>query len=360
MQTPIKISIIIPIYNELCYLKQCITSVLEQSLKSLELIIVSDGATKKSITFINKLLQSYPNSNIIFIILDKNIGPGGARNRGLLAAHGQYIVFLDADDYLLPNVLKDMYQNALDKNLDVLEVTYIVIPRFIVAPLKYMAKKQFFSGEQYIKAQQYCIETSCWSKIWKRKYLLDNSFFFPENLRQFEDVISIPGWLYNAKRVANTRKFFYVHREHSSSLSQENFSVKRYILVVQAIKMLEQELISNITYRKLIEFQIAFLLISELLLRGVFNNKISPKLRKRCDMATIRYKHIIRNHIWDKCLYLQKVKKKPLIWLGTWIGFSFLAQYLFFIKLLLKKYYNFCLRIQNKECSLLWKKFFSR
>ena len=107
-----KVSVIIPVYNAEQYLSQALDSVINQTLKDIEVICVDDGSTDKSLT----VLQEYAQKDDRFVILtQKNKFAGAARNKGLDIANGEYVYFMDSDDYLSDeNVLKSLYEIAKD------------------------------------------------------------------------------------------------------------------------------------------------------------------------------------------------------------------------------------------------------
>ena len=93
----IKISVIVPIYNTEKYLNRCIDSILSQTLNDIELILINDCSTDKSLDIINSY-KKYDNVSIID--LEEKLGPGGARNIGISHAQGEFICFIDSDDYI--------------------------------------------------------------------------------------------------------------------------------------------------------------------------------------------------------------------------------------------------------------------
>lgn len=110
-----KISIIIPVYNKEKYLDKCLQSILSQSFRDYEVICVDDGSTDFSLT----ILKEYANDNNNFKVFSKNNeGPGSARNYGLKKASGEYILFLDADDYITDDTLEGLYNTAYSNDSD--------------------------------------------------------------------------------------------------------------------------------------------------------------------------------------------------------------------------------------------------
>ena len=116
MENPI-ISVVIPVYNQEKYVRKCIRSVLEQSFQDFEVIIVNDGSTDKSLAICRK----YADRDSRISIFDKqNEGRAPARKDGFLRSKGEYICFLDSDDYLLPNALETLYSVARNKDVDMI------------------------------------------------------------------------------------------------------------------------------------------------------------------------------------------------------------------------------------------------
>ena len=98
-----KLSIIVPVYNTEKYLQKCTSSLLDTRFQDYEILFVDDGSTDSSPLMIDELERLHPGT--IRAIHQKNTGPGGARNTGIQAARGQFILFLDSDDYLVPKAL---------------------------------------------------------------------------------------------------------------------------------------------------------------------------------------------------------------------------------------------------------------
>src|SRR5699024_11187274 len=116
------ISVIIPIYNKDKYLDECISSVVNQTYKKLEIILVNDGSTDESERIINKW---YKSDDRIIYFNQKNTGVSSARNQGISKANGDYVFFLDADDKLKENALNLFYQESLNNKSDIIMGNFI-------------------------------------------------------------------------------------------------------------------------------------------------------------------------------------------------------------------------------------------
>ena len=117
-----KLSVIVPVYNVEKYLSRCLTSLINQTLDNIEIIIVNDGSTDKSDEIIREYKKA--NNNIIYVTKE-NGGLSSARNFGLIYATGEYIAFLDSDDYVDRNIYKKMYEKAKETNSDYVECDFI-------------------------------------------------------------------------------------------------------------------------------------------------------------------------------------------------------------------------------------------
>lgn len=114
----IKVSVIIPVYNTEKYLVKCLVSVLNQSLREIEIICINDCSTDNSDEIINKFQKQ--DSRIIYKKNNNNKGLSISRNIGIECARGKYIFFLDSDDYIKENTLEELYYKAYEYNLDIL------------------------------------------------------------------------------------------------------------------------------------------------------------------------------------------------------------------------------------------------
>ena len=116
MTSPL-VSVIIPVYNVEAYLEECLESVVNQTFENIEVIAVNDGSTDKSLEILNRYAEQYESINVID---QKNTGVSVARNRGIDEAKGKYVYFLDSDDYIMPNTIKDTIEKMEKYQLDII------------------------------------------------------------------------------------------------------------------------------------------------------------------------------------------------------------------------------------------------
>lgn len=201
-----KISVIIPVYNAEKYLENCINSIFNQNYKNYEIILVNDGSTDNSLSICEKLKKE---SNKVKIINQKNSGVATTRNKGLLEATGDYIIFMDNDDI----ISEDFFNKFLEEN----DNDYDIIIGGYVRET-YEGKKIFERKLMNDDVAPY-IQLACWGKLYKASYIKKFSFLespiaddFYFNVLAYNSgakikVISYIGyhWLYNGESLSNTK-----------------------------------------------------------------------------------------------------------------------------------------------------------
>lgn len=216
-----KLSIIVPIYNVAAYLRKCVESLLNQDYSDYEIILVDDGSTDESGKIADSLACEQP--NIIRTIHQVNQGLSGARNTGTDAALGEYIVFVDSDDYWELNVLGDLILQIEQSDLDVLRFKYQHVNANYEVFSPYKSDPYIFdnysaeptTGINFLNNR---MGTGCyaWAFVLKRE-LLDNCKFTPGIY--FEDTDWTPRMLLKAKRVASTDRVVYNYLMREGSIT---------------------------------------------------------------------------------------------------------------------------------------------
>ena len=219
-ETEIKVSVIVPIYNAEAFLRPAMDSILDQSLREIEVICVDDGSTDGSL----KIIKEYQKRDSrIRIATQNNAGPGMARNNGMRRARGEYIAFLDADDFFNLDFLSRMYETAKRDDLDIAVGNYDLYhndtakfrknvtgeEQGLLAPGRVTSKKDF--PDQIFQLTDGYV----WSKLFRRSFLLEKKLSFPEELRMFEDVYFVVTALSLAERIAKCEGILIHHRVYS-------------------------------------------------------------------------------------------------------------------------------------------------
>ena len=200
ISTP-KVSVIIPVYNAEKYLEQCLESVLNQTLQEIEVICVDDGSIDRSLD----ILEKYQNRDErVHIICQENRHAGVARNVGLAAAKGEYVHFLDADDWVETCAYKDWYAIAKDQDAD---ACVCFFKRYDnqngkTEKVKNALNKEYISVSSFKENPKYFIYNAVvpWNKIYLRSFLIDNDI-------RFDDLIC-----------ANDRAFYFRMLSHATRI----------------------------------------------------------------------------------------------------------------------------------------------
>lgn len=208
-----KVSIIVAMYNSEKFLDKCVTSILNQTMDDYEIILVNDCSPDNSLAIAKMYEKDYPNK-IRVINHEKNLRAGAARNNGLLAAKGEYIWFVDADDWLAPTALEEAYCVAEERKSDVVSVDYYEVfsEEENIGHLQVAVADSFTGDMDLKKRNDYIVKCrGGFSKLIKREFLMNNSLFYPEGIR-YEDNGIVPLVGAMAKRVDTVHKGLYFYR----------------------------------------------------------------------------------------------------------------------------------------------------
>jgi glycosyltransferase involved in cell wall biosynthesis len=186
----VKVSVVIPVFNAEKYLAECIESLLNQSLKECEFIFVNDGSADQSKTIIEKYKEE---DSRIVLINQENQGASAARNNGLKIASGEYVGFVDADDYIERDMYERLLLSAKQGNCDIVISNFEseidgskVITKFPF-PIDNVLHKDFIEQKVYPYFIMKDNLNTVWNKIYKNKIIIQNLIKFPENIALGED-----------------------------------------------------------------------------------------------------------------------------------------------------------------------------
>lgn len=255
-----KVSIIIPVYNVEQYLEKCLDSLISQTLKDIEIICINDGSTDNSLEILNDYAKK---DNRIKIISKENEGQGIARNLGIELAQGEFIGFVDPDDWVEPKMYEIMYNQAKKLSSQIVICDYkkyfedndkycdVNIFRNAVSLTKSKAVK--FRPEENIDKNLFdntllVTPASVWNNIYESDLLKKNNIRF-SNLRCYEDVLIVLQSRLLAKNISYINKALYYYRIRKSSTLRSYD--KRYLDLLNLIKLLKEYLTKNGLMHKL-------------------------------------------------------------------------------------------------------------
>lgn len=228
------VSIIVPVYNVERYVSECLDSVINQSLYDIEIICINDGSTDDSI----KIIQNYADLDARIHILDygRNEGVSFARNRGIEAARGKYICFLDPDDALRCDALEKLYIIAENDALDLVffdmeccfETNELRNKYNYQVHLK-VDEKNVFNGTELFQyfSKHHGHTIAARLELCRKTFILDNNLFFNEKALVSEDILFYFQTILLARRIKCICQPYYIYNRREDSLTTSGISVEK-------------------------------------------------------------------------------------------------------------------------------------
>lgn len=213
-----KLSVIIPVYNVEKYLKKCIESVIKQTYKNLEIILIDDGSTDQSSIICDKYKKL---DNRIRVIHKENGGISSARNMGIRMASADFITFVDSDDW----IAVDIYEYAMDlqkkSNADIVQFAFEKVYSEVYDKKTSEIQCEEYNGKELIPCiyqSNSLVSISPWAKIYRKGLFINN--MFTEN-RIFEDTLLMPKLFFEAKKVLISNKTgYYYYQQNMNSVTK--------------------------------------------------------------------------------------------------------------------------------------------
>lgn len=240
-----KVSVIVPFYNVEGYIEKCLETLVNQTLKDIEIILVNDGSKDRSIEIVKMFLQQYPDK--ITYLEKENGGLSDARNYAIPYAKGEYIAFLDSDDYVEKDMYESMYELAKKENSDMVECDFY---------WEYPNKTKEDIGRIYHEKKEMLekVRVVAWNKLIKREILEKTGIQFPKGYR-YEDVEFTYKLIPYLEKVSFLKKpcIHYVQREGSISNSQNERTREIFDVLEHVISYYKENEIYDI-YKEELEY----------------------------------------------------------------------------------------------------------
>ena len=253
------LSIIIPVYNVEKYIRSCIESIFKQGLDDtdFEVIIVNDGTKDRSMEMIADIIAEHNN---ITVINQENQGLSVARNNGIAAAKGEYILMPDSDDLLIENSLKPLFEKALETKVDLvvadfLSMTDEELDKFNQKDIK-QPKPQFQNGEGkqlFIKVlnPNHCY---VWRTLYRREFLMTQHLTFYPGIR-YEDIPFTHECYLKANSYIKANSLLYIYRRRSCSLTNAYKIENSKDFIIAIVKTWELRKIKRISPNELYKLE---------------------------------------------------------------------------------------------------------
>ena len=311
---PIAISVVIPVFNTECYLSTCLDSVLNQTLENIEVICIDDGSTDNSLEILKKYQKK---DNRVKIISKDNEGQGVARNIGISEAIGEYIAFVDSDDFIKKTMLEKLYNSCKNNNLDLVMckvASFDELSNEINDSLWYYSLGVFNDFEKRVFSHKDTLEFTCeisvtpYNKLYKTSLIKKYDINFAENLI-FEDEVFFYDVYLKAKKVSIVDETLYYYRINRAESTVGKTANKDYSDIVPIFKLIIEKFKETNTwddykisvsnrfihlmlwrysqtskkFRKNFFYSLKELLV-ELLLDNTINDNLSLKVKHRVDL----------------------------------------------------------------------------
>lgn len=216
------ISIIVPVYNVEKYIKRCVKSIMEQTYSNIEIILINDGSTDRSCEICHELEKE--DERIRLIIKEKNEGVSSARNAGLKAAKGEYIAFIDSDDYVSKDYIEVLLCLCMDNNAEISEcMLYSGYDDNYQFDNKKNEKEKMYSGVEYLRnIYSFSASEGFLCKLYKKQ--LFEGIECPDR-RIMEDVAVTYKVAYRAKKIVYLHKRLYYYYQSADSALRSRFEL---------------------------------------------------------------------------------------------------------------------------------------
>ena len=215
-----KVSVIVPVYNVEKYLEECLSSIVNQTYKNIEIIIVNDGLTDNSY----KIIESFKNKyDYIKVIAQKNKGLSAARNIALTKATGEFVMYIDSDDYIELNTIEECVNKIEYDNSEMVMFNYTKVyeDKKIDVSIN-LSDSKIYSGKEISELMlKNLVQGYVCFRMFKKYNLLKHKFLFEEG-KKMEDFFPIFKETYLTKKVSFLNKHLYKYRQREGSIVNSN------------------------------------------------------------------------------------------------------------------------------------------
>tara|TARA_R110002051_G_scaffold235601_1_gene297055 strand:- start:3620 stop:4594 length:975 start_codon:yes stop_codon:yes gene_type:complete len=253
-----KVSVIVPIYKAEEYINQCAISLFEQDFASIEYIFIDDCSPDNSIQQLEDVIENYPNrtKDTKIIRNASNLGSGATRGVGMKYATGEYVIQIDADDWIEPNMIRLLYQKAKAEKVDIVCCDYYSesmskseVISFLIPSDKYKAVNTFATMPTYMNY--------FWNKLVRRELYLKNDIHFPSDISLCDDLYVTFKLIYLANKVVQVNQPLYHYNQLNTHSITSNHTLKSFedkLIVNNEIVLFLQQEGADKEYQNLINF----------------------------------------------------------------------------------------------------------
>lgn len=303
------VSIIVPVHNSSKYLKNCIDSLLNETYKNIEIIVVENGSTDNSL----EILECYKDKIHLTKLNAKGLSK--ARNKGISLAKGDYIAFVDSDDFIEPNMIDELVNNLEKNNSDLSICNITEIHEYTNKIIKRNEYPCSLIDQKEINKNLIKFNYAVWNKLYKSEIIKENNIKFPDDIK-YEDISFSLQYITKCKKISKTNEYLYNYIIHKSS---EQTTVDKKVFDIFKImdickNFITAENLEDIYIKELTTYALKMRYVKDKHLRKNFINEV--------------YKNLKLNYpYWKKCNYIKNlniikriiIKNKPLLKVYTFI-----------------------------------------
>lgn len=286
-----KVSLIVPIYNSQNYLEKCIKSLISQTLKDIQIILINDGSTDNS----EKIIKSFDDERIVYISKN-NEGIGKTRNLGIDKATGEFLAFVDSDDYLNEHFCEYMYQKAVNDDCDLVVCDFFEERNTLVG-IKFKDFKDTNLRETP-ELINYINLGPC-NKLYKKSLFDDKSNRFEENLK-YEDAPFVVKMLVSANRIGKVNDYLTYYVIHSNS--ETTIRDKRMYDILEITDIIVNDL-KKVDYPNDPLVSLAVMILTDYTIQQRYISDV----KYRHDFINRAFKYLNNlDRKWRRCSYLKR------------------------------------------------------
>lgn len=302
------ISIIVPVYNAERYIDQCIQSIVDQTYKELEILLIEDGSLDNCGAICDKWVEKDERIKVYHV---KNGGSAKARNIGLIHASGKYVGFVDADDFLFPEMYETLYSLAVSSQAEIAECGYYRVDSENIFDKQKTSEKgvvRFLNTEEALfeNIRDNIVQQVVWNKLYLKRMI--GQEYFTEG-KYIDDEF----WTYkiigSAKKVVSTSERFYCYRQQTGSVMHQNFSIRRLDALeakLQRLKYIEEKF-PSIAKEAKINLYFTCIYLQQ--------KSLSDLEKEECIKASEKIKKCLNSFYITK-VDLKSINRKQRIWYG--------------------------------------------
>lgn len=225
------ISVIIPVYNAEKYIAKCLESVVRAKKKNdIEIVLINDGSTDSSLSVCEQFSQKY---SFIRVFSQKNEGPSLARNKGIEIAEGEFIVFVDADDYVEKDYLEELYNSIVNSESDLACCGYIDHSEYGIIEATNYSTDTLYKASNFLPFVLEKVGGVLWDKIFRKELIVKNGVLFNSTIRLSEDLLFVLEYLRYTNKVSIVKKHLYHYNRIDQNGLSKKFTLAQFSTIME-------------------------------------------------------------------------------------------------------------------------------